>query len=103
MMLSLGTMVYLAVRALPRVPDTDSIAEPLKENYIDRLIKRLPLEKADTLASSLLEKLLRKSKIVILKLDNFLTKHLQNLRSPQGADKTDRPNIFEKKEDNLPQ
>jgi hypothetical protein len=96
-MLSLGTLVYLIARTVPRISDT---AQTLpKENYFDRLIKKLPIEKADALASSLMEKLLRKLKVVVLKLDNLVTKHLRSLKPAEKKEELERPSIFEKKQD----
>jgi len=95
-MVSLGTMIYLVARTLPRVDETVIVER--KNNYIDKLIKRIPLEKADAFVSMVMEKFLRKFKVLVLKLDNLLTKHLQNLRPQQGTDKMARPNIFEKKD-----
>jgi len=95
-MVSLGTMIYLVARAMPRVTETAK-TEPAKD-YFDELMKKLPLEKADMLATLWTEKFLRKLKIVILKLDNFLSKHLKNLK-PDSTDIAEKPNLFEKKED----
>ena len=93
-LLSFGTLIYLVARAVPRVTET---AEPevRREDYFERLIKKLPIEKADAVTSMLLEKLLRKVKVTILKLDNFLTKHLKNLKPDNTSDSFERPNIFE--------
>ena len=93
-MVSLGTMIYLVARAMPRVTEIAK-SDPAKD-YFDKLMKKLPLEKADMLATLWTEKFLRKLKIVILKLDNLLSKHLSNLKPAVTEEK---PSLFEKKED----
>ena len=94
-MLSLGVLIYLAARAVPRVSETEIKAASLGD-HLDRWIKKLPLEKMDAWLSSQVEKFLRKFKVAVLKLDNLLTKHLSNLKSPVNGGK---PTLFEKKED----
>ena len=94
-MISLGTMIYLVARAMPRVTEIPKI-EPAKD-YFDSLVKKFPLEKWDMLATLWTEKFLRKLKIVVLRLDNLLSKHLSNLKPAATEEK---PNLFEKKEDN---
>lgn len=91
-MLSLGTIIYLMARAAPRVSETDLKSEPWSD-YLDRLAKKIPLEKADTWASYWLERFLRQLKVLVLKLDNLLSKHLSHLRPPsQGVAK---PTLFD--------
>lgn len=99
-MLSLGTLIYLMSRAVPRVSETDLKSEPWSD-YLDRLVKKIPLEKADALTSYWLERFLRQLKVLVLKLDNLLSKHLSHLRPP--AQDAAKPTLFEKKEesDNL--
>jgi len=92
-MLSLGAVIYLMARAVPRVTEMEAaVREP---NYFDRLLKKIPLEKIDAFLSAFFEKFLRKSKVFILKADNSLTKHLHNLK-PDNTIKTEsKPAIFE--------
>ena len=87
-------MIYLAALAVPRISETDLRGDSLSER-LEKLIKKIPLEKADALISYWLEKFLRKFKIAVLKLDNLLTKHLQGLK-PQS--KEEKSNLFEKKD-----
>lgn len=97
-MLSLGTIIYLIARTIPRVTETTSV-EPHK-NYFEQLVRKIPLEKADALINAMLGKFLRKFKIIVMKLDNFLTGRLRNLKSGNGGDEKSgqQPSIFEKKE-----
>jgi len=95
-MLSLGTLIYLLARVVPRVSETE-IQAVSASDFLDQWIKKLPLEKMDAWLSSQFEKFLRKFKVVVLKLDNLLTKHLQSLKPP--AQNAAKPTLFEKKED----
>ena len=95
-LLSFGAIIYLFARAVPRV-DESAVSAP-RRNYLDELLKKMPLEKADALVGGFLEKFLRKVKIIVLKMDNLLTKHLQSLK-PTAQDAA-KPTLFEKKEDN---
>lgn len=93
MMLSLGTMVYLAARALPRVGERVVPSSPAK--YMDQLIKKIPLEKVDVFISAVLEKMLRKSKILILKVDNRVTFYLNKFRKNGNGKEAVKPDLFE--------
>lgn len=77
-LISLGAIIYLFARALPRVSEAVSL-EPRRRS-LEEFLKKIPLEKADAFSSYWLERFLRKLKIVILRFDNLLTKHLKNLK-----------------------
>jgi len=92
-MLSLGAVIYLMARAVPRVTEMEvTVREP---NYFDKLLKKLPLEKIDAFLSSVFEKFLRKSKVFILKADNSLTRHLHNLKPDNAIKVESKPALFE--------
>jgi len=73
---SLGIVVYLMARALPRVSDSETTRGP---NWIDRLMKRVPTQEIDRGINVFLVKFLRKLKLVILKIDNFISHRLGKL------------------------
>jgi hypothetical protein len=83
MLVSLGLIVYLFARALPRIAHDQPEAAPL--GGFDRFVNKLPLEKIDQGLHSFLEKTLRKSRIVFMKLDNYLNGHLKQLKEKQEA------------------
>jgi hypothetical protein len=101
-MVSLGVIIYLVARTLPRISESATKTPP-QQNYFDLMMRRVRLEKADALVNMFLEKLIRKSKVFVMKLDNFLNTHLKSLRPGDASQKGERPNIFEKKEESLPQ
>ena len=93
-MMSLGAVIYLIARVVPRVTEIEA---PTKEpGFFDKLLKKISLEKVDAVLSGLLEKLLRKFKVVILRLDNLVSKHLHRVKS-SGSDSMAgvKPALFE--------
>ena len=93
---SLAVMIYLLARALPRVTDDQGVMPP---GFFDRLVDRLPLERIDTAASSFFEKMLRKAKILVLKLDNVINSYLEQVRRHSPAVKASQQvNLKEKME-----
>ena len=76
---SLGTMIYLLARALPRISDEQHNVIT-HTSAVDRLIGRLPMERMDNAISSFLEKFLRKLKVLVLKMDNVINNYLVQLR-----------------------
>jgi len=77
LMASLGTMLYLVARSLPRVGEEVSD----KKNFLDRLASSEIPEKIDTAFNGFLLKYLRKLKVVLLKIDNFITEKLKKISS----------------------
>jgi len=87
MLVSLGLIVYLFARAVPRIAhDVPENAQPL--GGFDRFIGKLPLEKIDRFLHSFFEKALRKSKIVLMKIDNYINSHLKSLKEKREAAKS---------------
>lgn len=87
LMVSLSTVLYLMVRALPRI-----VEEPRTEEsgLLDRWAHSQIPEKVDVALNGFLLKLLRRIKVFVLKFDNTLSKHLQRVK-PEDTDK--KPNI----------
>lgn len=70
-MLSLGALVYIAALAIPRVN------EPiLKTNRIREWVKSIPFHHLDEAIATYKDKFLRKAKIVVMKVENFINKNL---------------------------
>ncbi|MBI2011041.1 MAG: hypothetical protein HYS89_02330 [Candidatus Colwellbacteria bacterium] len=72
LVISLGAIVYLMAIAVPRVGEEE--AKSAKKNGRST---NLPLEDFDLLLKNLRDKLLRRTKIVIMKIDNFLSRKLK--------------------------
>lgn len=83
-MISISVVLYLMVRALPRVTEE----APARAGFLDRLAHSELPEKLDAALNGFLIKFLRKAKVAILKIDNLLYSHLQNIRSKETVEKT---------------
>jgi hypothetical protein len=73
----LGVMIYLVARALPRVDDSvlEKSARTIGYNRLT-----LYLEKVDVWLKFFLEKFLRRSHLIILKIDNAVSERLKKLK-----------------------
>ena len=76
LMICLGTVLYLTVQALPRIEEVPSD----EKGFLERWAHSEMPEKIDAAVNNFLLKFLRKIKVLILKLDNALAKHLQKIK-----------------------
>ena len=104
-MISAGVMIYLAACKVPRiidVVDEGALNKPKGLSAkLDHLLSSLPLEKIDFFVSQFLEKILRKTKLWMMKLDNQLTHHLnkyKKFKPTSGTETLIKPPLFEKEE-----
>ena len=104
-MISAGVMIYLVARKVPRiidVVDDGALNKPKGLGAkLDHLLSSLPLEKIDFFVSQILEKMLRKTKLWVMKLDNQLTHHLnkyKKFKPTSGTETSAKPSLFEKEE-----
>lgn len=77
MMVSLGTILYIVARSLPRIEENES--RPQKETFLDRLVMSEIPHRIDTAVNTYTGKLFRKLKISLMRLDNYLTKKLKRM------------------------
>lgn len=79
--LSLGTMIYILAGKLPVINDSfdggGNSSIPRRSKIISKFSWLGVLDKKFT---DFLEKFLRKSKLILMKLDNFVAHHLENVR-----------------------
>ena len=89
-MLSLGALLYLVARSLPRLEE----GEPSPDTHplIDRLLHSHIPHKIDVAVNAYSGKLFRRLKIVLMKLDNHLTNRLKNITNGNGNG-TGKPKI----------
>jgi len=84
LMASLGAMIYLVARAVPRVSDTvldeNSSNKGLGER-LSKFIDSFPIEKADLTISRLFERVLRTIKLLVMRVDNKLSQHLAKFKA----------------------
>lgn len=89
--ISLGLIVYLLAKAAPRVGN-----EPPSQqaNPFDKLMARVPMARIDENINSFLSKFLRKFKVVIMKVDNFINHRLGKLTKKNGnGTNGDKPSV----------
>lgn len=83
MVVSIGAVLYLLARTLPRVSDIDTSptpSAPAPHWLMDRL------EKLDEDILSFAEKFLRRLRVALLKLDNTMTGKLKRLKKEVPAE-----------------
>ncbi len=93
-MIVLAFIVYLMAEALPRVSDEEIAAMRSRRN--SRLMGYV--EKSDEAVKSFLEKFLRKAKVWLLQLNNFIETKLSKFKKDNGKTAT-LPDMEEKKEE----
>ena len=91
LMIAVGGVLYLMVRALPRIAEVSAD----HQNIIDRLAHSEIPEKLDAAFDTLLVKFLRKSKVFILKLENSLNKRLRKINLEASADVATKASIVD--------
>ncbi|MDP3052392.1 MAG: hypothetical protein Q8N22_00305 [bacterium] len=74
-MVSLGTVIFLAARVLPRISETVNTSKTKANRF-----SSFPFEKIDAAVNAFLEKTLRKIKLIFLKMDNTISKLLEKFK-----------------------
>jgi len=87
---SLGAVVIILGRALPRIED-ESVISRSRRGYFERISKKIPFERIDEAINVFLHKALRKIKIVLMKADNVVSEKLHNFGK---KDKSGGPGIL---------
>ena len=77
-MVGFGGMVYMIARGTPRIDDR---LEEKEKSKLDRWFSKIPIEKIDITLSNFLEKFLRRLRVYLLRMDNFLVGHLNKIKS----------------------
>ena len=81
LMFCLLAVLYLMVRALPRIEEVPAAAE--SRGLLDRWAHSEIPEKVDIAVNGFLFKFLRKVKVAVLRLDNGLGSHLQKMKAKE--------------------
>ena len=87
LMFSLSFLLYLMVRALPRMAEEPTVGD--NKNLLDRWAHSDIPEKIDATFNGFLLKFLSRTKIMVLKMDNTLGKQLRRMRT----EKTDQKQV----------
>ncbi len=83
LMVSLGVVLYLMVRALPRIAEEPAA----KENFLDRWAHSEIPEKIDAALNGFLLKFLRRVKVFALKFDNAVSAGLRRVSAEEKEKK----------------
>jgi hypothetical protein len=79
-----GLIIWLIIKNLPKVKDERG-GHMVEMNVLPekskKLIHKIPIEKIDAKVNSFLEKAIRRSRIILMKVDTYLQKHLNTLKS----------------------
>jgi hypothetical protein len=101
LLISLGIILYIIARALPRIEEDPNTIE--KKNFLDRFANSDVPEKLDVTFNLFLLKFLKRIKILTLKFDNALSRQLKRIRSDEDEKKVaiDFKEIIESKENDI--
>lgn len=75
---SASVTLYLLALALPRMREEEAPSERVS---LEEMVRRMPLDRIDLAINAGLEKLLRKTKVAIMRADNFVTDKLNLVRA----------------------
>lgn len=85
LVLSLGAIVFITARALPRLPEEEKNEPGRPRSWTLAIEKKLPLERLDAGIHSLVEKVLRKTKLILMRVDNAVNRQLGRLKGALPA------------------
>ena len=88
LMLCLGTVLYLMVRALPRIEEVPEGEGEAHKNIFERWAHSEIPEKFDAAFSGFMLKFLRRVKIVVLRIDNAIAKSLRKIQPQENRANT---------------
>lgn len=93
LLLSIGVILYVTVRTLPRIEDNGTIE---KKGILERWIASEMPEKIDAAMNGFLFKFLKRLKIFLLKADNSVSARLKKIQPKSVAN--DKPPTIDFKE-----
>ncbi len=96
-LVSIGVMIYMIVRTLPRVNGFDLAQEKEKKKGPTLQFKQEWVDVLDKHFIASLEKTLRRMKVWVMKLDNYVSRNLERVSPKRNGEKENQPNIFEDK------
>lgn len=96
--LALGIIVALIIKNIPKVKDLDEEEKhEFKEDFFEKqhkLFNKIPVEKINDVTNNVIEKILRRMRIVIIKLDSLIQRNLNSIK-----DSSKPKNIFKVDDD----
>lgn len=97
---SMGFLVYLVSRKLPLLEGfwqhhiQEREASPKKNKVASRV-----LDGADRYTNALFARSLRRAKLMLMKMDNWVGGRLENIREKNSADEQERPHVLRNTEE----
>ena len=91
--LSLGTAIYTLTRGVPRLEEGEADSPKIIRTWL----QNLPVHKFDAALSALLEKYLRRTRVLILRTDNGLMSFVNRLRANSGGSDGTQKSLFSEK------
>ncbi len=91
--LSIGTLLYLVARTLPRLTDSNG-SSPDRQTIFERIVMSDIPHKIDTALNNVIGKTFRKLKIALMRFDNYLTSRLKKFNMENGNGKNGDHNEF---------
>ena len=92
---SLSVIVYMMARALPRVAHSEPHRVTIYE-YIDNWLSRLPLHHFDNRLAASWEKWLRRTRVTVMKMDNYLLHKINNTKKNGNGNGNSIKELLEK-------
>ncbi len=86
LMVCLGTVLYITVRALPRIEESGTDADA--KNAFERWAHSEFPEKIDAAFNNFVLKFLRRAKVVVLRMDNSIAKGLRKVQPQENRANT---------------
>ena len=83
-LISLAIILFLVVRTLPRIENPEEV---IKQSPLERWVTSGVPERLDAVLNAFLAKTLRKTKVLVLKVDNFVTSQLKRVADENGNGK----------------
>ncbi|MEK7193567.1 MAG: hypothetical protein AAB652_02145 [Patescibacteria group bacterium] len=93
LMASVGTMLYLIARSLPRIGEEQK--SHLKYGILDRWVASEIPERIDSMMAGFTEKFLRKTRLFLSKVDNSITERLKKTRARSEKNGKSKIGFFE--------
>lgn len=82
---ALAVVLYILIQVLPRINDSEVEKVTSKLSFHGLIIR---LERADEVAAGVFHKFLRRIRVVILKLDNVVSRKLNDIKKENGGKET---------------
>lgn len=79
MMMSLGAIIYIFASAVPRIEDEEEISQ--RHGFWEKLVKKIPLDRIDNYFNLFLQKIFRRIKVFLMKMDNLVTSRLDQFKN----------------------